>query len=68
MDDKQLMATACEVINIEAQAVNALSAKIDENFIQACHLIAACRGRVVVTGMGKSGHIAGKIAATLAST
>jgi len=68
MDDKQLMATACEVINIEAQAVNALSAKIDENFIQACHLIAACKGRVVVTGMGKSGHIAGKIAATLAST
>ena len=68
MDDKQLIATACEVINIEARAVNALSAKIDENFIRACHLIATCRGRVVVTGMGKSGHIAGKIAATLAST
>ncbi len=60
------MATA--VIQTEMQAVAKLTDRIDEQFIQACHLFLACKGRVVVTGMGKSGHIAGKIAATLAST
>ena len=45
-----------------------LAERIDEQFVGACHLFLACKGRVVVTGMGKSGHIAGKIAATLAST
>ncbi|MGY6275942.1 KpsF/GutQ family sugar-phosphate isomerase [Methylomonas sp. MgM2] len=50
------------------QAVAKLVERIDEHFIKACHLLLACHGRVVVTGMGKSGHIAGKIAATLAST
>ena len=50
------------------QAVAKLTDRIDQQFIQACHLFLACKGRVVVTGMGKSGHIAGKIAATLAST
>lgn len=68
MNDSQLIKVAIEVINLEAQAVNELVPKIDENFVRACQLIAACQGRVVVTGMGKSGHIAGKIAATLAST
>ncbi|MCK5869688.1 D-arabinose 5-phosphate isomerase [Methylococcaceae bacterium CS1] len=68
MNDRQLIQTATEVITLEAQAVNGLLSKVDEDFVRACHIIAACKGRVVVTGMGKSGHIAGKIAATLAST
>ncbi len=54
------------VIEIESQAIAAL--RIDRNFVSACRLILDCRGRTVVIGMGKSGHIAGKIAATLAST
>ncbi|GAW86616.1 arabinose-5-phosphate isomerase [Bathymodiolus platifrons methanotrophic gill symbiont] len=68
MNDRQLIQTATEVITLEAQAVNGLLSTVDEDFVRACHIIAACKGRVVVTGMGKSGHIAGKIAATLAST
>ena len=56
------------VIETEAQAVFELTQRIDENFAKACELLLACRGRIVVTGMGKSGHIAGKIAATLSST
>ena len=68
MNDNQLIKTAHDVITLEAQAVSGLLSKIDEQFVAACHIIAACKGRVVVTGMGKSGHIAGKIAATLAST
>ena len=59
---------ALQVLTIEAQAVADLAAKIDDRFDTACELILACEGRVVVTGMGKSGHIGGKIAATLAST
>ncbi len=59
---------ARRVIEIEANAVAALAARIDESFTRACQLILDCAGRVVVTGMGKSGHIGGKIAATLAST
>lgn len=59
---------ALQVLAIEAQAVEDLAAKIDDRFDSACELILACEGRVVVTGMGKSGHIGGKIAATLAST
>ena len=55
-------------LEIERDAVAALIARVDENFERACELMLACQGRVVVTGMGKSGHIAGKIAATLAST
>lgn len=56
------------VIETEAKAVFELTQRIDERFEKACHLLLACKGRVVVTGMGKSGHIAGKIAATLSST
>ncbi|WP_058525007.1 KpsF/GutQ family sugar-phosphate isomerase [Legionella birminghamensis] len=56
------------VIETEAQAVLELTQRIDERFEQACRLMLACPGRVVVTGMGKSGHIAHKIAATLSST
>lgn len=56
------------VIENEAQAVFELSSRIDAQFSKACEILLACQGRVVVTGMGKSGHIANKIAATLAST
>lgn len=59
---------ALAVIQIEAQAVAALAGQIDARFVAACRMMLACKGRVVVIGMGKSGHIAGKIAATLAST
>jgi arabinose-5-phosphate isomerase len=59
---------ALAVIEIEAAAVAGLSSRIDEKFVQACELLLACQGRIVVTGMGKSGHIGSKIAATLAST
>ena len=57
-----------QVINIEQQAVQELHQYIDDGFEQACKLMFTCAGRVIVTGMGKSGHIGGKIAATLAST
>ena len=56
------------VLETEAAAVNALITRIDEHFVSACQLILKCQGRIVVTGMGKSGHIGNKIAATLAST
>lgn len=56
------------VIETEAQAVLSLSNRIDESFNKACDILLNCQGRVVVTGMGKSGHIGKKIAATLAST
>jgi arabinose-5-phosphate isomerase len=56
------------VIEIEAKAVFALTERIDANFAKACGLLLACEGRIVVLGMGKSGHIGGKVAATLAST
>lgn len=56
------------VIETEAQAVFELAQRIDEKFQAACELLLSCKGRIVVTGMGKSGHIGKKIAATLAST
>lgn len=56
------------VIETEAQAVFELTQQIDERFQAACEQLLACKGRIVVTGMGKSGHIGKKIAATLAST
>ena len=64
----KLIQVALDVIEIEAQAVSALRDKIDDNFVRCCELILACVGRVIVLGMGKSGHIGAKIAATLAST
>ena len=60
--------SARQVLEIEAAAINLQLSKLDHNFEAACHKIMECDGRVVVTGMGKSGHIANKIAATLAST
>lgn len=63
-----LIANARRVLSIEADAIAALQAHIDARFVSACELIYLCQGRVVVTGLGKSGHIGDKIAATLAST
>lgn len=56
------------VIETEAQAVFELTQRIDERFEKSCELLLACKGRIIVTGMGKSGHIGKKIAATFAST
>lgn len=64
----EALALAREVIAIEAAAVAALAARIDADFQRAVDLLLACRGRVVVSGVGKSGHIGRKLAATLAST
>lgn len=66
--DQQIRDLALAVIDTEADAVRALANKIDARFIRACHYMLECKGRVVVTGMGKSGHIGSKVAATLAST
>lgn len=63
-----IKATAVETLQIEADAVSHLISRIDEEFESSVHCILACRGRVVVTGIGKSGHIGKKIAASLAST
>jgi arabinose-5-phosphate isomerase len=62
------LALAKTVIEIESQSVAALAGRIDATFLRAVNLLLACRGRVVVSGVGKSGHIARKIASTLAST
>ena len=61
-------ASARRTISMEAAAVAALEERIGTEFVQACELLLQVRGRIIVTGMGKSGHIARKIAATLAST
>ena len=69
MNDSRLQDLALAVIDTEARAIDRLGEEIRKpSFTQACHLMLECRGRVVVIGMGKSGHIGGKIAATLAST
>lgn len=60
--------TAKNVLRLEAQAIQDLIGRIDRNFVQAVGLLQSCKGRVVITGMGKSGLIGKKIAATLAST
>ncbi len=59
---------ALAVLHDEAEAVRNLAQRIDDQFLEACRCILDCRGRVIVTGMGKSGHIGSKLAATLAST
>ena len=59
---------ALETLSIECNALGVLAAEIDERFTQACEIILQCKGRLVVTGMGKSGHIGRKMAATFAST
>lgn len=67
-DDSQLLAYGRRALEIEAQAVAILAPRLDGRFAAACRICLGCEGRVVVTGMGKSGHIARKIAATFAST
>jgi arabinose-5-phosphate isomerase len=64
----QKLAPAVRVLETEAKALYELAGFLDENFIQAIEIISAAEGRVIITGMGKSGHIGKKIAATLAST
>ena len=68
VDTQQLKKLGLAVIDTELAAVQALRPRINDDFARACELMLGCQGRVVVTGMGKSGHIGGKIAATLAST
>ena len=59
---------AREVLKVEAAAVQALASRLDDNFLHALDVILSCKGRVIVSGMGKSGHIARKIASTMSST
>ena len=68
MNDTKLQQLARAVIETEAKAVTDLAERIGNEFIQACQFMYNCKGRIVVLGMGKSGHIGDKIAATLAST
>ncbi|MCP5196914.1 MAG: KpsF/GutQ family sugar-phosphate isomerase [Gammaproteobacteria bacterium] len=68
MHPDQLKRLASQVLILEAQAVEQLQDRIDDRFVRACDLMLHCQGRIVVLGIGKSGHIGGKIAATLAST
>jgi arabinose-5-phosphate isomerase len=68
MNEQTLLRLGLAVIETEARAVSQLATRIDHLFASACRLMLACEGRVVVIGMGKSGHIGHKIAATLAST
>ncbi len=68
MSNFDFIASAHRTIDSETTAVEALHLGINEQFSKACEIILACKGRTIVTGMGKSGHIARKIAATLAST
>ncbi len=65
---RDLIQSAQRTIRLEADAVESLLERIDADFVSACEMILNCTGRVVVVGMGKSGHIGNKIAATLAST
>ncbi len=67
-DDGTLRAAGRRALEIESRALVALLDRVGEPFAAACRLLLGCSGRVVVTGMGKSGHIGGKVAATLAST
>ena len=68
MHPDQLQQLARQVLILEAQAVEQLQSRVDQRFVHACDLMLHCQGRIVVIGIGKSGHIGGKIAATLAST
>ncbi|MCY4044667.1 MAG: KpsF/GutQ family sugar-phosphate isomerase [Cellvibrionales bacterium] len=65
---ESLIASAKNTLTTEASAIKALADTIDQSFVRACELMMSSEGRVIVTGMGKSGHVGTKIAATLAST
>jgi len=68
MTQPEYLALGIAVLKAEAEAIAELCDRLDSRFEKACELILSCKGRIVVTGMGKSGHIGNKIAATLAST
>lgn len=68
IDPQRIHNAATEVLETEARAISALARRIDGAFVEACRHILACSGHLIVTGMGKSGHIGHKLAATLAST
>lgn len=68
MESKEIINRAVECLQCEAAAIQSLIPRLDENFLRAVQLIRDCKGKIVVTGVGKSGHIGSKIAATLAST
>ena len=68
MDRARLLALAERVLRLEAESIQALATRLDERFVGAVDLLYRCRGRVIVTGMGKSSHVARKVAATMAST
>jgi arabinose-5-phosphate isomerase len=68
ISDQDLITSGRRTVRLEQEAIAALGDRIDPNFARACQMILSCQGRVVVTGMGKSGHIGHKIAATFAST
>ncbi|THB73985.1 MAG: KpsF/GutQ family sugar-phosphate isomerase [Gammaproteobacteria bacterium] len=68
MTENQLVNNAIKALETESEAITNLIPRIGDDFIKACEIILTCTGKVIVTGMGKSGHIGCKIAATLAST
>ncbi|MDE1982273.1 MAG: KpsF/GutQ family sugar-phosphate isomerase [Betaproteobacteria bacterium] len=68
MNDATLLDLARNVLSIESEAIDQLSLRLDGSFVAAHHLMRACQGRIVVSGIGKSGHVGNKIASTLAST
>ena len=68
MDKTKLKQLAMAVIDTEMRSIALLKERIDDDFVRACTLMLECKGRIIVLGMGKSGHIGSKIAATLAST
>lgn len=68
LDPERILKRGRAVLDIEAEAIRALLPRLDSRFVAACELILNCKGRLVVSGMGKSGHVGNKIAATFAST
>lgn len=66
--DEQLLSFARKVLEVELKEATNLPERLDNNFLEACHLILNCKGKIIVSGIGKSGHIGKKIAASLAST
>ncbi len=68
LEKSHFIDSAKNVINDEIKAIRALQQRLDNNFDETCKAILTCKGRVIISGMGKSGHISNKIAATLAST
>src|SRR3954449_7068414 len=68
LDSAQALASGRRVLEVEARAVLGLANRLDGDFVRAVEIVLACKGRVVVSGIGKSGHIARKMASTFAST